>query len=80
MLDLTRPQSTMLDHGHLAFDALAPTDRPFSLDGPQSTARSIDWHSAARMAYSHLFSNYSAICLHTLYLDGYTVKDAGSCS
>ena len=51
-LDLTRPQSTMLDHGRLAFDTVVPIDRLFSLDlgqsvdGPWSTTvdlqRSID--------------------------------------
>ena len=57
--DPARPWSTMLDQGRLPFDALCPIDPPFSLNLGRSIDRrsisgsqSMDWHSAARMAYS----------------------------
>ena len=57
--DPTRPWSTMLDQGRLPFDALCPIDPPFSLNLGRSIDRrsisgsqSMDWRSAARMAYS----------------------------
>ena len=39
MVDHSRARSILLEHGRLAFDALAPIDRPFSLDLGRSVDR-----------------------------------------